>query len=189
MKKYVLLLILLSSYTVTDAQLLKVGFRLEPTLFFNEKFNSSSLGFSPYGFYSSIIVNPIENLSLEFRPGYLVGIELYGGLELGGYAQWKILSSNFYLAGGFYSHSNHFTSYHNGGVGYENRMNFLSLGMGYQRTETNGIDIMYSWTNEKEYAPSSRTNSKGEKIYTNRKMNGILKIGISFAWDIFKCAA
>lgn len=47
-----------------------------------------------------------------------------------------------------------------------------------------GIDIMYYWTSDKEYAYSHYFSSSGEMVYINKYVNGIYKVGFSLAWDI-----
>jgi hypothetical protein len=79
-KKILVLLLLMIFGSITiKSQSLKLGFRIEPTIMITEQNNSSSIAFSPYGMYLTVIVMPVDGLSFEVRPGYFIGGEYYGG--------------------------------------------------------------------------------------------------------------
>lgn len=182
-KKYLILLLILSS-SISEAQLLKLGFRIEPVLLLTEKSNINSYSFSPYGLYASILFEPIDNVGLEIRPGFMIAEEYYGGFEIGYNIRWVIPSTKFYLVGGINSHSNTFTNSHNGGSGYTKRILFKSFGLGYQKDSKLGFDLMYYWTNDREYAYSNYIDSSGNFNSAAKYVNGVIKIGFSLAWDI-----
>ncbi len=127
---YVLLLIILLGSITTSSQSLKVGFRFEPTILITEQNNSTSIAFTPYAMYLTVVVEPVEGLSFEVRPGYFLGGEYYGGFELGAFARWMIFTSRFYLIGGINNHSNSIIGSHNGGSGFSK--NIKGVGIGFQ---------------------------------------------------------
>jgi len=164
-------------------QVMKLGFRVEPALFFMNKTNKSSNGFSPYSIYLTNIYEPVEWLNIELRPGYLIGFEYYGGFEIGAFARIKILPTNIYVITGFNNHSNTFSSAHNGGGGYTKKIFYKGLGIGYQKDSKLSFDLIYYWAVDKIFAYTFEQNGIGDKI--NTEMKGILKLGFSLAWDIY----
>lgn len=183
MKKEIinLLLIFLLTTACIQSQSLKLGFRIEPSFLSIEKNNSSSIGFSAYSIYLSTLIKPIDNFSIEFRPGYFIGDEDYMGYELGGYLRYCFYS-NFYLIAGLNNHYNRGGSAHNGGDAYQKDILYKCIGVGYQKDSKFGLDISYYWTNNKEFGYTYDTM---HSILTPKKMNGILKFSFSLAWDIF----
>jgi hypothetical protein len=178
-----LLLIIFVSVTIKP-QSLKLGFRIEPTIMITEQNNSSSIAFSPYAMYLTAIVMPVDGLSFEVRPGYFLGGEYYGGFEFGAFARWMIWQSRFYLIGGINNHSNSWLGSHNGGSGLSKNILYKGIGIGFQNDSKLDIDLMYYFTNDKDFAYLSIYNPHGYSRFENKKMNGILKLGFSLAWDI-----
>jgi hypothetical protein len=166
------------------SQLLKFGFRIEPTMMLVEQNNLSSMAFTPYGMYLTTIVMPVDGVSIEVRPGYLRGGEYYGGFEFGIFARWMILSSRYYLILGLNSHSNSLFVSHNGGSGLSKNILYQCIGIGFQKDSKLSFDLMYNITDDKEFAYSRVYDSYGNTRYENKKMKGILKVGFSLAWDI-----
>ena len=187
MRKYIFilsLLIFIQFSSTVNSQSLKIGFRFEPAILLSEQNNSSSISFTPYSFYLTTIFEPIKNLGFELRPGYFLGGEYYGGFELGAFARWMILSSKFYVIGGVTNHSNDILGSHNGGSGLSKNILYKSIGIGFQKDSKLGIDLMYCFTNDKDYAYSNVYDSHGSYRFENKKMNSILKIAFSLSWDI-----
>src|SRR3989339_1296133 len=140
-----LILILLIS-PIMKSQSLKFGFRIEPTFLLTEIKNENSITFTPYSFYLNVIVQPIEWLSFEVRPGYLLAGGEYGGFELGAFTKFKILPSKFFLIAGLNNHSNDWNNAHNGGGSYIKKMLYYGVGIGFQKDSKFSLDIMYYWT-------------------------------------------
>jgi len=187
MQKYIFILlfiIFINLGSIVNSQTLRIGFRLEPAILISSQDNSSSISFTPYSFYLTTILEPIENLGFELRPGYFLGGEYYGGFELGAFARWMIPSSKFYIIGGVINHSNDILGSHNGGSGLSKNILYKSIGVGFQKDSKLGIDLIYYFTNDKDYAYSSVYYSYGNYGFENKRMNGILKVGFSLAWDI-----
>jgi hypothetical protein len=95
-----------------------------------------------------------------------------------------ILSSNYYLIGGINNHINSWLGSHNGGSGFAKNILYKGIGIGYQKDSKLSIDLTYYFTNDKDFAYSRIYVSYGNNRIENKKMNGILKIGFSLAWDI-----
>lgn len=177
----VFILVLISRFI--EAQSLKLGFRVEPTILLIEHKYESSISFTPYSLYLSTIFEPVDWLGVEVRPGYLIGGDFWG-FEIGFFARFKILPTKFYLITGLNNHSNEIHNAHNSGGSYEKNMLFKSVGLGFQKDSKLSIDLMYYWTNDKDFA---YTFEQFESIYSrriNKQMNGIIKVGLSLAWDI-----
>lgn len=178
-----LLMSLLSS-SMIQSQSVKLGFRFEPAFVFTEQTNESSTSFTPYSFYLTTLVAPTDWLSIEVRPGLFVAGEDYGGFEIGAFLHFKVLPTAFSLIAGLNNHSNSINSGHNGGGNYNKKMLFKSVGIGYYKDSKLSFDLMYYWTNDKDFAYTRKTDSFGYSTNYNKKMNGILKLGFSLAWDI-----
>ena len=173
------LIIILLISPIMKSQSLKLGFRIEPTFLLTEMKNENSIAFTPYSFYLNIIVEPIEWLSFEVRPGYLLAGGEYGGFELGAFTKFRILPSKFFMIAGLNNHSNDWSNAHNGGGSYLKKMLYYGLGIGFQKDSKLSFDLMYYWTDNKDFAYSF----DGSSI-KNKQMNGIVKLGFSLAWDI-----
>lgn len=182
MYKNILFIFLL--YTVSNAQLLKLGFRVEPTIFITEEEGAlSSVRFSPYSVCFTAAINPIENLSLELRPGYLLGGEEYSGLELGAFVKWKIFSTDFYLCSGILNHYNNGTG-NNRETGYDKTILYQGVGVGYQLDTKLGLDITYYWSSDAVYGYNYYIETHGSTVFHERSMKGIIKLGFSMAWNV-----
>lgn len=182
MHKKILFILLL--FTVSEAQLLKLGLRVEPTIFLiEEEGTPPSVRFSPYSVCFTIASNPIENLSIELRPGYLLGGEEYSGLELGSFVKWKLFSTNFFLSGGILNHYNNGTG-NNRETGYEKTILYKGIGAGYQLDSKIGLDITYYWSSDSAYGYNYYLESNGNGPFHERSMKGIIKLGLSIAWDV-----
>ena len=183
-KVLVFLLFMIFGSLTIKSQSLKLGFRIEPTIMITEQNNSSSIAFTPYAMYLTAIVMPIDGLSFEVRPGYILGGEYYGGFEFGAFARWMILQSRFYLIGGINNHSNSMIGSHNGGSGFSKSILYKGIGVGFQKDSKLSIDLMYYFTNDKDFAHSLIYDSYGNMRFENKRMNGILKVGFSLAWGV-----
>ncbi len=172
------LLILLFFSRITQAQTLKLGFRIEPAMFMTEQKNESTVSFTFISGYLSLSLEPVEWIGLEARPGYLVGGE-YGGFEIGAFLRLRVLPSNFFIIAGINHHSNDILDSHNTGGNYQKQMLFQGVGIGYQKDSKLGIDLTYYWTNDKVFAYSYNGSTKTDKL-----MSGIIKLGFSLAWNI-----
>ncbi len=175
----VLALIFIPASRITKGQTLKLGFRIEPTFLLTELKNENSIAFTPYSFYLNIIVEPIEWFSFEVRPGYLLAGGEYGGFEIGAFTKFNILPSRFCLIVGLNNHSNDWGNAHNGGGSYLKKMFYYGVGIGFQKDSKLSFDVMYYWTDDKEFAYSFDGTFRKNKL-----MNGIVKLGFSLAWDI-----
>jgi hypothetical protein len=175
--------VLISLNEKIKCQFLKLGFRVEPSVLLIEHKNESSIAFSPYGLYLTTLLEPTQWLALELRPGIFLAGEEYIGLEIGGFARFRVLPTKFSLLVGINNHSNK-GSGHNSGGSYEKDILFTCLGVGFQKDSKLGIDLTYYWTSNKDFA---YTFERFEFTYSrrvNKKMNGIIKVGFSLAWDI-----
>jgi hypothetical protein len=184
MKNILVGLFLIFSFNITNGQFLKIGIRIEPALLLTEQNSSSDYGFALYSFYLSTTFRPIENLSIEVRPGYFMGNEYYGGFEIGAFLKWSIMGSKYFLVGGLNNHYNSWLGSHNGGSGILKTMLFKGIGIGYQKDSKLSFDIMYYWTSDKEFAYSRNTDWLTYSKTVNNKMNGILKIGFNISFTI-----
>jgi len=181
---FIFLSLIILENNIINAQYLKIGFRIEPTIMITEQNNSSSVAFAPYAFSLTAIIEPVDGIGFEVRPGFSLGGEYYGGFELGAFARWMILSSRFYLTGGLNNHSNSWVSSHNGGSGYRKNILYKGIGLGFQKDSKLSIDIIYYFTNDKEFAYSMVYDSYGNTKLENKLMDGLIKIGFSLAWDL-----
>ncbi|KUG25129.1 hypothetical protein ASZ90_005052 [hydrocarbon metagenome] len=181
MKKYLYIVFMIS---LSYGQDLSFGLRFEPTLFVTEQANDNSVSFTPYSLYLSAKYSPIEWLSLEIRPGYIWGGD-YGGFDLGGFA-WinNAFLSNFYFIAGINNHSNEIGNTHHGSGNYIKKMLFTGIGFGYKKDKVLSIDLMYYWTNDKDFAYTTTNTSEGIPKFINKKMNAILKLGFSFYFEL-----
>lgn len=100
----------------------------------------------------------------------------------------KIFPKGIYIITGLNNHSNR-SSGHNGGGSYAKQILYKGVGIGFQMNSKLSFDLMYYWTNDKDYAYSILIDSSsGYTTMVNKKMNGILKVGFSLAWDILQKA-
>jgi hypothetical protein len=159
------------------SQSLKLGFRVEPTILFTESNNSRYTHFSMYSFYLTTLLEPVGNFGFELRPGLIYGSPDYKGYDVGAYVKYNFVS-NFYLLAGLNNH-------YNAGGGYVKNYIYKCIGLGYQRNSKLSFDIGYYWTGDKVLADLRMVNYLGPSTYTDEKMNGILKLGFSLAWEIF----
>lgn len=181
MLKNILFIILV--FNVSSAQVIKVGFRIEPTILISEQGNNTSTGFNPYSVYLTAAVSPIKDLSFEIRPGYLLWGDYYGGFEIGAFAKWNILSSKIFIQGGILNHDNLDTG-HNGGGSYEKSILYKGLGVGYQVDSKLSVDISYYWSNDSIYGYSNIRDYISYSYQEYIRMKGILKLGFCLTWDI-----
>ena len=155
---------------------MQFGLRLEPGFLITEENKSTEISFSPFSVYLSAAYIPIDWLNIEVRPGYFAAGEEYSGLEFGAFCKFIIPNTKFQIIAGFNNHNNTGTG-HNGGGSIEKNILYKGIGIGFNKDSKLYIDLMYYWTNDKEFAYT------GYPI-SYKKMNGILKIGIGFAWNI-----
>jgi hypothetical protein len=187
MKNVLIFLLIIISFNEIKAQLLKLGFRYEPALVLTKENNNSDYEISAYSFYLTTSITPIENLSIDLRPGYFFGHEYYGGFEIGVYAKWVIQNSKYFLVVGLNKHSNSWLGSHNGGSGISKDMIYKAFGLGFQSNSKISFDIMYYWTNNKifSYSRYYYYTSNGEVYGTSyNEITGILKVSFSCSFDI-----
>ena len=178
MKFFIRILIFFSCFTITEAQSLKIGFRLEPGVLIIEQNDNEEYLPTLASFYVHALFEPFEFLTFEIRPGYLFTGDEYTGFEIGAYARYKIPHFGLYIIAGLNNHSNG-GSGHNGGGSYEKEILYKAFGIGFQKDKLLSADLIFYWTNNKDFAYSFVT----ERI--NKRMEGIVKLGLSFAWDVF----
>jgi len=186
MNKNIILIILVTIILspVIKSQSLKVGFRVEPSILLIEHNNETDISFTPYSLYLTTLVVPTKWLNLEVRSGLFLAGEEYSGFEIGVFAMFKIFPKGIYIITGLNNHSNR-GSGHNGGGSYAKQILYKGVGIGFQKNSKLSFDLMYYWTNDKDYAYSIVIDSSsGYTTMVNKKMNGILKVGFSLAWDI-----
>jgi len=152
MKKVFIFLLIIISFNEINAQLIKIGFRYEPALILTKENNNSDYGISAYSLYLTTSITPIENISIDVRPGYFIGHEYYGGFEIGAYAKWVIVNSKYFLVVGLNKHSNSWLGSHNGGSGISKDMIYKAFGFGFQSNSKISFDVMYHWTNDKIFS-------------------------------------
>lgn len=181
--KIFLIIIFIALWSELNAQNLSIGFRAEPALVLTEWGSSNSFEFSVVSFYLNAVYSPFSDWGIEFRSGYFIGNEYYGGFEIGAYVKWKIPNEHYYLIAGVNKHSNDRTGGHNGGSGINKEMVFTGIGAGYQKDRKLGFDIMYYWTGDKVYSYSYSPLSSGRgKIFN--EITGILKVSFTISFDI-----
>lgn len=99
----------------------------------------------------SLIVEPINSIGLEIRPGFLIAGEEFMGWEVGTFVNYRIPKSSFSILIGI----NHLFKTQTGG---NNRGSeggyfpFYGIGFGYNQNENIRIDLSYFITSRKEYA-------------------------------------
>ena len=183
MKKSIIIFIILFITSAANAQILKIGFRVEPNILFTEADNSSSVLLAFYNVSLSAIVTPIEKVNIEVRPGYILGGEDYMGTELGLFLKINALSKLLLIAG-LNSHSNN-GSGHNSGGSYHKNIIYTGVGVGLKVDSRLSVDVMYYWTSDKSFAYYHTTDWQTYSRIIERNMNGIIKVGFCFTWDIF----
>ncbi len=134
--------------------------------------------------YLTILVAPADLVNLEFRPGLFLANEEYSGFDIGAFIRFKILSTKIYIIAGFNNHSNR-SSGHNNGGSYSKDILYKGIGVGFQKDSKLSFDLIYYWTNDKDYAFSRVSDFLGNTRNINKQINGILKASFSLAWDIF----
>jgi len=184
-KKLVVILACIFINNMINAQSIKLGFRIEPTLMLIEKKNETSAIFTPYGMYLTSLFDPIDFLELEIRPGYIIGGD-YTGSELGLFTRFRIFSKKFYVSAGLNQHSNIDITSHNTGGAYCKKILFKGIGIGYQKDSKLSIDIMYYWTSNKDFAWGEGYDQYGKLVIYKKNMNGIIKVGFSLSWEVLK---
>ncbi|MCZ7601332.1 MAG: hypothetical protein M5R37_00560 [Melioribacteraceae bacterium] len=168
------------------AQGINLGFRLEPIYVFAEDDGTSDDFFSPYSLKMSFIVEPINSIGLEIRPGFLIAGEEFMGWEVGTFANYKIPKSSFSILVGI----NHFYKTQTGG---NNRGSeggyfpFYGLGIGFNQNENIRIDLSYFITSRKEYASYRYYDYSSLKVLHYKKtLTGVLRIGLNIAFNIIQ---
>ncbi len=157
--KILLLIICLFFSSIIFPQSLKIGFGAEPSLLFYNNKKESSTAFIPYGINLKIIVETNNWLNIETRPGIFYGGNVdYSWFELSGLIHLNILPSKFYIITGLSDHIR---------GGYDDIL-YNGVGIGFQKDSIASFDLIFYWKTFKN----------------NERINGILKIDISFAWDI-----
>lgn len=184
MKGYISAILIFLIYSASIAQTVKVGFRIEPSVLLTEQKNNSSNIFAPFSLYFTTIVEPVDKLSFEIRPGFLLGGEYYGGFEIGAYMKWMLFNSKYFLTSGLLNHSNTMIGAHNGGSGFNKNFLFYGIGVGYSVDSRLNIDLMYYQTEDKDFARIHYFNSAGTITDETIQMNGIIKISFCFTWDV-----
>jgi len=186
MKKTVILLFIFMFFnTINQAQSLKLGFRIEPGVLITEQSNKINVYPVFFCLYGNAILEPTDWLGFEVRPGYLLSYN-YGGFEIGTFARLKIFSTKFFLIGGINNHSNSIIDSHNGGGGYYKQMLFKAIGLGFHKDSKLSFDIIYYWTNNKDFEYSRQTDFLTYYRIVNTQMNGIIKIAFNLSWEILK---
>lgn len=187
-KTAILLIIFLLFNTNYQAQSLKLGFRIEPGVLITELTNKVEVFPVLFCLYGNIILEPTDWFGFEVRPGYLLG-GYYSGLEIGAFVRIKILSTRLFFIAGLNNHSNDFSNAHNGGGAYIKQMLYDAIGIGFHIDAKSSFDIIYYWTNNKEFEYTYISDLKNGLIYSklvNRQMNGIIKIAFNLSWDVLK---
>ncbi len=187
MNKHIIVIIILfflSITIVTKPQSLRVGLRYEPGLLFVEQKNKAEIIPAIFSLSGNLLVEPREWLNIEFRSGILFLSEEYSGFELGLFARFKILPTRFYLVLGINNHTNKGTANNSSGS-YDKEILYKSIGIGYKTSSNFNIDLMYYWTDNKNYAYTLETDWLTYSRIVDKQMNGILKIGFNLSWDIF----
>ncbi|RJP61258.1 MAG: hypothetical protein C4543_03695 [Ignavibacteriales bacterium] len=183
MKNIIILYILVSS--LISAQSLKLGFRLEPSIILTEDYNESGLQFTPYGLAITSIYSPLKDFELEVRGGYFLGGEDFTGFEYGAFINYRLFNGDFLLSAGLLNHLNS-ASGHNTSVSYAKDLLFTGLGLKYLVDSKLSVDMMYFWASDKVYGYSWITDHSGFSRIIDKRINGLLKIGISLAFNIIK---
>jgi len=86
-------------------------------------------------------VDLYNNISFQFRPGFIITKNYYEGFELGGYFCYKIPSSKLYSQLGINYHFNSSVDGNSGGSG--KTISLIGFGIGYQISKKLSIDISF----------------------------------------------
>jgi len=143
---------------ISKPQTLKLGFAAEPSFVLYKNINKDRVSFIPYSLNLKIITAPFNWLNLEARPGLFYGGEDFSWIELGLYTRLNILPTKFYFIAGINDHIR---------GGYDDIL-YNGFGIGYQKDSLAAFDIIFYW----------------KSFVNNEKINGLIKLSISFAWDI-----
>lgn len=187
MNKNILFSVLLFFFLSVEykSQILQAGFRYEPAYVFIEENNRSVNGIAAISMYFTGLYCPADWLTLEIRPGYFVADQDYGGFEIGGYARLKIFPENFFVITGINNHHNTWDSAHNGGGAYKKDMLFYVLGIGFQKGSKFSIDVSYHFSSDKSFGYSRVTDWLIHSYFVDKKINGMIKLGLSFTSNIY----
>jgi hypothetical protein len=147
--------------------------------------DETSAIFTPYGMYLTSSFIPVDFLELEFRPGYIIGGD-YWGYELGAFLKINLLPTKIFVIGGVNNHLNTIESASNSGGAFKKYMLFNGIGIGYQKDSKLSIDIMYHWTSNKDFGYSNIHDKLGYLFTYKKNMSGIIKVGVSLAWEVLK---
>ncbi len=182
MNKVASFLLVLFYCSSLEAQVVKLGFRVEPNIIISEKSGASSIILAPLSLHSTILIEPVNNFILDARAGYIFANEYYTGIEFGIYIRYA-LTSRFLIIAGVNNHSNSGGA-HNSGGAITKDIFFKGIGIGFQVDSKISFDFMYSWTSDGEYAYYRDTDWLTYSKTLKKRINGIIKIGFCIAWDI-----
>lgn len=166
------------------SQSLKAGFRIEPGIFLSEEKEQTKIIPVFYCVSVDAIYSPLQWIGIEIRPGYMMVSEDYGGFNFGIYARLQNIISKMFFVAGINKQSNFMNSAHNGGGSYTKDVVYKGIGIGYKSDSKLSFDIMYYWTNDKDYAYYNETDWLTYSRKINKRINGIIKIGFNLNWDI-----
>jgi hypothetical protein len=184
LKPLLLIVVLVITGSNVSAQTIQAGFRFEPAFTLTNVNSENEVNFSPYSLYASIKGNISERISLEVRPGYFMGEENYGGPELGGFFHYRVIDGWKILLGYNY-HSNTWLGGSNNRGGYSKKINHTAVGLLYQKDSKLSFDITYFIPHDRVFGYSNHIDSMGKSVLSEKKVNGIIKLGFSIMWDIY----
>lgn len=168
------------------SQSLKAGFRIEPGIFLSEEKDEVKVIPVFYSVSADVIYYPLQWIGIEVRPGYMLVSEDYGGYNFGIYARLQSIIPKIFFVAGINKQSNFMNSAHNSGGSYTKDVIYKGIGIGYQCDSKLSFDIMYYWTNDKDYAYCHETDWLTYSHKINKSINGIMKIGFNLNWDVLK---
>lgn len=171
--------------TTIFAQGVNLGFRIEPTFFFTEEYKGKQSTFSPYSLSFVALIDPFEDFRLEMRTGFFLGGEEFTGYDVGGFLRYELFKSNFYSSIGLLNHANGESGGHRRGS-YAKNILFKGIGLGFQKDELFGFDIMYLWTNDNVYGYSIISDYISSSQKVDKTINGMIRIGFNFAFNIIQ---
>lgn len=115
------------------------------------------------------------NISLQFRPGFILSKNYYEGFELGGYLNYKIPNSKLYSQLGINYHFNSSVDGNSGGSG--ETISLIGFGIGYQISKKISMDVSYHHPIQKFYGSFGYPEQNLHKSYYIER---IIEMGIGF---------
>lgn len=183
-KQFIIIILLISSH-ITQAQPVNIGFKVEPSFIFTEGIGGNNTDGTFWSGYLLLGYTLNDKLQIEFQPGFIFGLEKYNSSNIGMVGKYSITEKSYLTAGVWLNKQrNENTHLYRS---YDFDMILGSIGYGLLFEKIMFIQLSYQFpigNNEIGHTIIQDSYDPRNNSIVKKRINGIFKFGIGFSFDL-----